>query len=531
MLRQHYGIYHQLSWNCVAELDLGGALPVEENDIANGKSVVPNQLEAAFQSSSSLGNKTKRKNCKRKSKLQVKPMLAMETSIIEEEVIEQSTLFENVFPELEAKEFEGFMTSDNVESDANDTNFVQIVNNGEEESGTEESCIGLKIEGHQIKQFDFNFLVSTEYSKASRFSHIRCWLKCLHCEYRTRKHSLLTSHMINVHKDIQEMQQSISPLVTEINLLQGQKMMRMSAYEAALGNSSRNLRSKYSQRLEKQNISGSYPCSTCGKIFMTFRYLRKHQQTHQTADNTFVCDDCGKSYKSRAYLRVHQRVHLQKKEFTCNQCNFVSNINAAIHAHRQIHNSGSVLCDICGYAYTDRSTLGKHKRVHDLSRPFACNFSGCKWRFKTEVMCRAHIRAHTTQGKFRCADCGYIFRHKHHLQRHELHMHRTKTVNSQPQAISLCAVNPNEFSVTEDSDHFLHITDSVVPHALSSDLAPHLNHQNLMDVESLNDLPTVYSSNDLSMINLDYALLNVEEFTAKDDDGKHILISELKVLN
>ena len=46
-------------------------------------------------------------------------------------------------------------------------------------------------------------------------------------------------------------------------------------------------------------------------------------------------------------------------------------------------------------------------------------------------MCRAHLRAHTQEGKFKCASCGYCFRHKHHLQRHEKNMHGlTKTLCS-----------------------------------------------------------------------------------------------------
>ena len=38
-------------------------------------------------------------------------------------------------------------------------------------------------------------------------------------------------------------------------------------------------------------------------------------------------------------------------------------------------------------------------------------------------MCKAHVRAHTTEGRFQCTVCGYRFRHKHHLQRHEVKVH------------------------------------------------------------------------------------------------------------
>jgi hypothetical protein len=40
-----------------------------------------------------------------------------------------------------------------------------------------------------------------------------------------------------------------------------------------------------------------------------------------------------------------------------------------------------------------------------------------------QVMCRAHYRGHTTTGKFACHVCNYVFRHKHHLQRHLAKIH------------------------------------------------------------------------------------------------------------
>ncbi|KAK3085667.1 hypothetical protein FSP39_006908 [Pinctada imbricata] len=57
-------------------------------------------------------------------------------------------------------------------------------------------------------------------------------------------------------------------------------------------------------------------------------------------------------------------------------------------------------------------------------RPFACSYPGCTWRFKTESTCIAHLRGHSTvEGKFKCSKCGYAFRHKHHLKRHESKIH------------------------------------------------------------------------------------------------------------
>lgn len=171
------------------------------------------------------------------------------------------------------------------------------------------------------------------------------------------------------------------------------------------------------------------------QVFGRLRYLRKHMTTHGM-DKKHLCDECGKAFKTKAYLAAHRRTHTVKT-YKCSQCDFTSTVNSLIHSHRQIHNDGSVLCDVCGFAYTDRATLKKHKLVHDKNRPFPCTYPGCTWRFKTEVMCRAHFRQHTTSGRFTCTICNYAFRHKHHLQRHLSRMHGMdeatvyRTTNSQ----------------------------------------------------------------------------------------------------
>jgi len=189
----------------------------------------------------------------------------------------------------------------------------------------------------------------------------------------------------------------------------------------------------------RSNATSVFPCSVCGKVFRQRRYLHKHSETHGAAH---ACEVCGKTYRSRAYLRLHSRRHVapetpSRPRFACSECDFSSDVAAAIHAHRQVHApSDSVRCAICGGAYADRASLSKHRRVHDTARPFACPLPGCAWRFRTDVMCRAHVRAHTIAGRFNCAICGYVFRRKHHLQRHEIRMHADSNLSSARQESS-----------------------------------------------------------------------------------------------
>ena len=302
----------------------------------------------------------------------------------------------------------------------------------------EENGLINTLEGTDKKEYkDFTFIYSTETIKGAKLTFTRSWFKCLHCDFKTRMKRCLVKHMgerhaetfAAVHDNMEvkgEPEYNVHQKVGESQ----SRLMRMSVYDRMFPI----MGQQRKRRLEKQDIPGVYTCNQCNKVFSRLRYLRKHSKQHalpstktacKAGDKKFTCEQCGKAFKFKHYLQAHKRSH-DTKIFRCNECDFVSNINAAIHAHRQIHNQGSVLCDICGYAYSDKSTLTKHYRVHDLTRPYACTFQGCTWRFKTEIMCRAHIRAHTTEGKFRCWVCGYLFRHKHHLQRHVSKMHKLK---------------------------------------------------------------------------------------------------------
>ncbi|XP_069113092.1 uncharacterized protein [Argopecten irradians] len=266
---------------------------------------------------------------------------------------------------------------------------------------------------------DFHFILLTDFVEGNSITYGKQAFKCLHCDYQSSWKSGLCRHMREEHSDTLSLHQAIQ--IKAAHTDSNRTVMKMSEYTAMQLTWKNKSAHPRSRGVEKQDLPGNFACPKCDKVFNRLRYLRKHQIVHRT-DQKFLCDECGKAFKTRAYLNQHRKVH-KKEAYSCNQCDFKSSINTVIHEHRQIHNKGCVLCDICGTAYFDKSTLAKHKSVHDMSRPFPCTYPGCTWRFRNEVMCRAHVRNHTTKGKFKCTVCGYVFRHKHHLQRHEEKMH------------------------------------------------------------------------------------------------------------
>ncbi|KAH9491641.1 hypothetical protein Btru_031104 [Bulinus truncatus] len=366
----------------------------------------------------------------------------------------RKTLTENKLPKTSAKEKGIKATSP--QSQMSSENFKQVFQ-GASSLISSKFCDVSKVdssvspsitseEDGQLSQ-DFYFLLGNMNIKGSSLNYQRTEFRCIHCSFTTAWRPSLVKHMKHFHKDTLEIHsileiRNIAPSkdnsVTSIQ--EGKKdfkVMKMSQYLA--GNQKVKSPKKRIRKLERQDIPGKYHCPQCHKVFGRLRYMRRHQSTHRT-ERAHLCDDCGKSFKTKAILVAHRRSH-KSKNYYCPQCDFVSSSSAAIHIHRQLHPNGSVICDICGNAYIDKSTLNKHMKVHDFSRPFPCTHPGCTWRFKTDVMRKAHVRSHTTIGKFSCSQCGYIFRQKHHLQRHIVKIHQGQQIKSvalaSPELLSL----------------------------------------------------------------------------------------------
>ncbi|XP_074645020.1 uncharacterized protein LOC141901588 [Tubulanus polymorphus] len=312
---------------------------------------------------------------------------------------------------------------------------IESVPGGKTTSNTNKSC---PPDYNQIKpEIDFFFVLSMVTIEEGAFEYASGTFRCVYCAFKSSQQMALVGHVHKHHGD--KLGTEDIPANLQVNA--EDTLMRISTYRneyrqegtkrASVGRPAvkKSSSSKSRQRnVEHQDVPGTYYCVKCNKVFSRLRYLRRHRVVHDD-EKVYTCEVCGKQFKTKSYLHAHQKSHTEKR-FQCDQCDFVSTNNTLIHAHRQLHSNGSVLCDICGFAYSDKSSLAKHKQVHDPKRPFMCTFEGCTWRFKSDTMLKAHVRAHTTSGKFKCCLCGYSFRHKHHLQRHELKTHGIQRVKA-----------------------------------------------------------------------------------------------------
>ncbi|XP_072947070.1 uncharacterized protein [Epargyreus clarus] len=205
----------------------------------------------------------------------------------------------------------------------------------------------------------------------------------------------------------------------------------------------------------RNHHSGVRPkCDVCGKTFINKDSLAEHQQIHQGIKN-YKCDICGKMFRTRNQIKHHQlkhsdlkeyycvecdvrfksahtlRQHLQKSlkhkdtqslKFECIRCDKRFETEPALQHHALIQHEGvrAYRCPQCPAALATAGSLAKHARVvHAGRRPpprHVCDTCGKVFRGKSVLV--NHVRTHTGEKPFECAECGRKFTQRTAMRTH-----------------------------------------------------------------------------------------------------------------
>uniref|UniRef100_A0A3Q2WQU1 Transcription factor IIIA n=1 Tax=Haplochromis burtoni TaxID=8153 RepID=A0A3Q2WQU1_HAPBU len=121
-------------------------------------------------------------------------------------------------------------------------------------------------------------------------------------------------------------------------------------------------------------------------------------------------------------LRRHEKIHkgLKPFPFNCADCDKCFAQKCQLVAHRRILHSGEkpYVCDICGQAFAQSSTLTYHKRRHTGEKPYQCDLCGMSFSVSSSLI--AHTRKHTGERRanerMRCS--GFLLHWANRLYRH-----------------------------------------------------------------------------------------------------------------
>lgn len=91
------------------------------------------------------------------------------------------------------------------------------------------------------------------------------------------------------------------------------------------------------------------------------------------------------------------------------------------------------VCNECGRAFKELSTLQNHVRIHSGERPFGCET--CGKRFRQRVSYLVHRRIHTGVMPYKCTACDKSFRYKVSQRSHKCPMNPPGNVVRVPDVV------------------------------------------------------------------------------------------------
>ena len=184
-------------------------------------------------------------------------------------------------------------------------------------------------------------------------------------------------------------------------------------------------------------------CYICGKSCKNTQYLRRHLQTHEEKVKNFKCSYCPKQFQLKYSQKLHERTHTGYRPFMCDVCGFSFTQRGLLARHKLLHlkpikekkprrinaEHGNLKCDLCDAIFSSMASMRSHlKKKHQQLKPviwdekLSTTCMKCHQKFSDPIELNKHKMTHR---KFGCDICKQRFSNEKTLQLHMTH-HTTK---------------------------------------------------------------------------------------------------------
>jgi len=151
-----------------------------------------------------------------------------------------------------------------------------------------------------------------------------------------------------------------------------------------------------------------YEFETWNSLFKNRDALIASPVMKHTLEKPYKCGKCDKAYTQKSSLSVHMRIHNGEKPYRCDSCGKTFIRKGDLNTHMRIHTGEKPYkCNLCDKTFTQSSHLFRHIRIHSREKPYRCESCGKTFRQKGDLI--VHKRIHSRERPYRCEKCSQSF--------------------------------------------------------------------------------------------------------------------------